>query len=143
MVSVGSHPRTVLADAQRVGSAQSVPEVWVSGDEPRLSPNFIYGAQVESSSEDSSSRATGVWTGLGVGVAIWVAYFVLASVNTEVFWDVFVVPIVAATFVASLGVAYSSSSRRKWWIGFAIGMILVLPISLAIILMVFSALNLE
>lgn len=94
--------------------------------------------------ENSSRGGVGVWAGLGVGVVVWVLYFIQATVLTPgLFWDVFVVPILVTIALGGAVAAYLSTTRKRWWIEFASGVIVVLPIAVEIILTLFAVLELE
>lgn len=59
------------------------------------------------SAEDFSRGGVGILSGLGVGVVVWILYFIQGAVlNPHLFWDVFVVPGLAAI---SIGAAHRLS----------------------------------
>lgn len=97
---------------------------------------------------DSSPRARstewpfGLAIGSACGTAVWVVYFVQASVLDGPFWDVLVLPVLGAIAAASLIAAARSRHRRRWWLGFAGGIVLMVPLAVLAFVLLFAALGL-
>lgn len=87
--------------------------------------------------------SSGLRWGLVAGVAVWAVYFLQATVLDGPFWDVFVVPILGVLAAGALVAAWLSPPRRSWWLGFAGGVIVMLPLALAAFLVLFAVLGLE
>ena len=76
--------------------------------------------------------ATGVVVGFAATVTVWTAYFLQASIGAGgLFWDVFVLPILAGLLVVASVSASLSRSWRKWWLGVAGGVLLSVPLAIA------------
>lgn len=87
---------------------------------------------------------TGVLLGFAAGVLVLGAYFVQASWGTGgLFWDVFVIPALAILFAGALLVAAASSEWRKWWIGVAGGVALMVPLCIAGFIVLYVAIGFE
>lgn len=92
----------------------------------------------------SPHAATGVLVGLAAGLLVLVAYFVQASWGTGgLFWDVFLLPAWATLFAGALVAAAAASRWRKWWIGVAGGVALMIPLLLALFVVAYVAIGFE
>lgn len=88
--------------------------------------------------------ATGVVVGLAATVTVWAAYFLQASIGTGgLFWDVFVVPVLAGLLAAASFAAYLSKAWRKWWLGFAGGLFLGVLVAVAAFVVLAVTLGLD
>lgn len=91
----------------------------------------------------SAQWPIGLAFGSACSVAVWVVYFVQASVLDGPFWDVFVIPALGVIAAASLAAATLSRTRRRWWLGFAGGVVLMVPVVLLAFILLFATLGLE
>lgn len=87
---------------------------------------------------------TGVLLGFAAGVLVLGAYFVQASWGTGgLFWDVFVIPALAILFAGALVAAAASSEWRRWWVGVAGGVALMVPLCIAGFVVLYVAIGFE
>lgn len=77
--------------------------------------------------------STGFWWGLCTGVVVWAAHIAFQATQTfgSLFGD-FLIPVLAVLTIGALLAAVRSTVRRKWWLGVSGGIVLTVPIALAI-----------
>lgn len=87
---------------------------------------------------------TGVLVGFAAGLLVLAAYFAQASWGAGgLFWDVFLIPAWATLPAGALVAAAASSPWRKWWIGVAGGVALMVPLFVELFVVAYVAIGFE
>lgn len=79
----------------------------------------------------TSRQGTGIWWGLVAGTAVWVGHLIFQANQTfgSLFGD-FLIPGLAVLVVGACLAALRSTDRRAWWLTFAGGVVLTVPVAL-------------